>query len=130
MNREIKFRFWGKALKPPHFIDLSNWRIYTNTGEEVLNGSFGLFNNPLIIPQQYTGLKDKNGREIYEGDVVNLKGNVGTVIFKNGCFSIKGCFVSAYNKPVFYLLINCLESEYYEIEILGNIFENPKLFFV
>lgn len=74
---------------------------------------------------QYTGLKDKNGTEIYEGDILH-----------KDCFWSrfiefeKGSFVSAplnkvqYNNRKFYP-IGC--SDYQDWEIIGNIFENPEM---
>ncbi len=129
MNREIKFRFWGKALKPPQFIDLSNWRIYTNTGEEVLNGSFGLFNNSLIIPQQYTGLKDKNDKEIYEGDIIE-NGSGRRFIVEWTCLSFEFREVEKTNDGKFYLdrIVSNVGDISKCCRIIGNIFENPEFF--
>ena len=66
---------------------------------------------------QYVGCKDKNNKEIYEGDIVKTKEHIGQIIYSKGMF-----FIDV--KEDFYLPIyNVTEF----MEVIGNIYENPEL---
>ena len=116
MNREIKFRVWD--LQRKYFS--SEYDIYCSNGNVSCSGS-GIVdpNRHRFIPQQYTGLKDKNGKEIYEGDILSYKGvhrvgnGVSVVSFDDGSFMIDEDIAS--------------KDWAAEHEVIGNIFENPEL---
>ena len=87
---------------------------------------------------QYTGLTDKNGKKIFEGDVFRLEDEmVGIIIFKDGCFRLQvwglcGTFTeSGYDEcGGGWGLIECEPMDWYnlhDMEIIGNIHDNPEL---
>lgn len=68
---------------------------------------------------QYTGLLDKNGSEIYEGDIVKCADEIGIVLYFGANFQVNWDPVSTYAT---YLFLCAKDSE-----IIGNIYENPEL---
>lgn len=151
MSREIKFRGWDKYDKKMIYdlcqVD-SFWHYYSysdNTGlhfgKTGPNGVGEDFENKYIM--QYTGLKDKNGREIYEGDILS-GGNrfdecCGTPVIKIGnydeckeLFDEEGDFYELSCTGVYFEFNNntCTGIDYTCIsnfEVIGNIYENPEL---
>ena len=109
--REIKFRAWDKINKRM-IIAMNNETICMSvfTGDRINEYN----------AMQYTGLKDKNDVEIYEGDIVNLgtKNNF-EVVYDLSSFSLRK------NNGILCLL----EIPYRngDIVVIGNIYENPEL---
>jgi uncharacterized phage protein (TIGR01671 family) len=120
MAREIKFRFWTKdaMMLEDHFGFSEGIGI-----NEALNASKELD----YIPMQYTGLKDKNGKKVFEGDILGCVDSIllnWVVSFRNGCFGISNIMDSK-NIGDFYHI----EGKYFfdNREIIGNIYENSVL---
>lgn len=74
--------------------------------------------NELSEEQLFAGLHDKEGKPIYEGDIVNFD-RKSTVIFEDGAFSLK-----PFNSKYYYRLT---QEQASVIEIIGNLRENPEL---
>ena len=122
--REIKFRAWHKEEKiigEVLGIDILHKEIFFSN-EDVDCYEHTDFKD--IELMQYTGLKDKNNKEIYEGDIVKLRANHGIGVIKY--YDEWGAFVVEYIKP---RPLTVLGMNYYkeDIEILGNIYKNPEL---
>jgi uncharacterized phage protein (TIGR01671 family) len=124
MNREIKFRVWNKGINSMYSVYGFNQRqIQWGKDDGSLGGSFsyGQNNKNKFILMQFTGLSDKNGKDIYDGDIVkrSLSGSNPTttdkVYFQNGSFVIgEGDFIRTI-------------SSFCTLEVIGNIYENPEL---
>ena len=129
MNREIKFRAWDDNAKA--FV--SDWVMYPNGGCEYPQGGWdlgGYKEGDNFKLMQHTGLKDKNGKDIYEGDIVSstseFMGHYATHIKKivwasKGGFHPEGTHVD--NLAEFITDTGGKNKS----EVIGNIYENPDL---
>jgi uncharacterized phage protein (TIGR01671 family) len=129
MQREIKFRAW--STKYNRFLDCETSQFqhyihgYSNPVDRNLN-------HKTITIQQFTGLIDKNEKEIYEGDVLERIGNGSFCKIVVSWSDKECCFV--YNNvgnlhgspsPLHDNFVNLCDWTYWVV--CGNIFENPEL---
>ena len=131
MNREIKFRgkdflkeewVYGDLVKTKNFVAIKK-----------TNGDY--FHPTQVLPNtvgQYTGLKDKDGREIYEGDILQYigkrKDNMKKVyrrkvVFHEGMFALLSKELPAYSA----LNYHYMEDGRFVWSVIGNIHDNPEL---
>ena len=127
--REIKFRAWDKKEKkivPVRAVyfkdDRDKFKGSVIVSLEENHDNHDNINNFELM--QFTGLKDKNGKEIYEGDIVANKRDwgivIGQVMFYEGSFDI-------FDKEECYFNSLDQENRNGRIEVIGNVYENPEL---
>jgi len=118
--RTIKFRAWDNEGKEMIRV-VGIFFPYENSKSQdiIVNGRGGTANIKPKHLMQFTGLKDKNGKEIYEGDIVRLGSSsvaVYHVEFARGGFRV-----------MFFGDGNIYLGQFADIEVIGNIYENPEL---
>ena len=128
MKREIKFRAWDDGKMIYHdkmFTDLTE-------NNEHLHHFFERIREDAVI-MQYTGLKDKNGKEIYEGDIVKnnertwmeeennppeYNNKISTIIYRHSGFWVDAESFGCTGEDLW---------DWDDIEVIGNIYQTPEL---
>lgn len=142
MNREIKFRVWNGLEMVYDVISGRFGTFYVNPDNNGIDkndsASLSPYNTKYhdnVPVMQFVGIKDKNGNDIYEGDILKYHYNrilkkedygyeedlsfedIGEIVFKDGCFIVENeHFVSTLDS-----------NEDIEFTVIGNIYQNHEL---
>ena len=143
--REIKFRAWDKVNKKFR----EDFSILIDREGSILDNKKDDYVNDDYVIQQFTGLKDKNGKEIYEGDIVkgikseqeknSLSYEIkSSVYFRAGGFELFGKNMQDFTwiddhkiRDIYWVEYGSMNKNLYwkiiDIEILGNLYKSPEL---
>lgn len=127
MSRELKFRVWSDEDKQYRTDCKLAYLFHSVTG---LPATVFSDEGDMFVIEQYTGLKDKNGKDIYEGDIVKLYDK-----FRNGkCIGIYIVQFDELNGEYVFSPDNDLDNIEYggfpiwaRYKVIGNIHKNPEL---
>ncbi len=130
MNREIKFRAWKTQEKIMLWRGLfdMNW-YHTEKNDELGAHCWGAISGGqkrFLEIMQFTGLKDKNGKEVYEGDILEFVENDESKTLLQIDYDNDLCAFVAYKDNGWHFN----DGRYYEwnnCEVIGNIYENSEL---
>lgn len=132
--REIKFRAWDNKYKEMipdiHIAPEYDWLVLSDNDALAERDNRGRKSSEEYILMQYTGLKDKNGQEIYEGDVITWEGVDGSqsavVTWCEGLakFCVEFDVEFDADGPAYGFSKQESESR---ITVIGNIYKNPEL---
>jgi len=130
MELKKKFRVWDPhddEMWTPEYLSDDHYLI-DMSGNIHVGGGFPVKADPAVKLMQWTGLKDANGTDIYEGDILSL-----TLDGKPTCFIEyeSGAFHFKWIDPIFRIVRNRISEPIFRnihlFPIIGNIYENPDL---
>lgn len=124
-----KYRAWDKELKTMLDVSLIDFKKRVLVGEHWEFGETNFMGFDEIELMQSTGLKDKNGQEIFEGDILELKDCGETIGNVKVCWDdllglVQLDAIIVDEKEPMYKVV---DDEDYSYIVVGNIYENPEL---
>jgi len=126
--REIKFRVWDLEMKSFYSPNVHYLSKHDSIVEIILDSSVKKISgeNRFII-RQYTGLKDKKGKDIYEGDICDAGMVIGPVEFIIGGFSLASNPLIEFLPKNICVFSPDFDPSWIDVTVIGNIYENPEL---
>ena len=123
--REIRFRAWHKFAKEMLYMDKhTKLTFYWDSGGWLMDdGITRAISKEVGILMQYTGLHDKNGKEIYEGDIVTHSSWGGKKVKGEVIWHISGFAVKARGEFAPY----DFSGDWQHSKVIGDIYSNPEL---
>lgn len=118
-----KFRAWDKELQTMLDVSLIDFKKRVLVGEHWKFGETNFVSFDEIELMQSTGLFDRNGKEIFEGDILKSNKYITSVFYERGAYCVK--FRRTTNTTVTMNVISFIEK--YKTKIIGNIYENKEL---
>jgi uncharacterized phage protein (TIGR01671 family) len=119
MMIEVRYRAWhkyAKLMKDVQSINFSGeWITVEEYGEDLKVNCWPFHYIELL---QYSGARDKNGGMIYNGDIIKTNKNFYQVKFENSSYLL-------FPKETYFIYLSGFSS--HQVEIVGNIYENPEL---
>jgi hypothetical protein len=116
MNKIIKFRIWDNYLS--EWVTNKKFNFYPFNNEFLLAGAGDYESKSRYIIHQFTGVKDVNGKDVYEGDIIKSLFGSGVIGFKDRITVVKWDIIHGYKWSY-----HIMET----IEVVGNIMETPDL---
>lgn len=116
--REIKFRAWDKTFKEMDY-DVQNVSRKRIIGESACESFQEVIDSWEFELMQYTGLKDKNGTEIYEGDIVHFSD------WPNKAIAYRDMYFAGFSLKGTELFLSDFDAQ--RMTVIGNIYEHPHL---
>lgn len=128
--REIKFRAWDEKENKIRKVTKINWFDECVECDEHPNGDYIRLPLEKANLMQYTGLKDKNGKEIYEGDILTCEGGYEAPEGEEVCQDVSQVY---WDNDLLQFRVQCRCGDFWSLEeydyeeIIGNIYQNPEL---